>query len=535
MCVEIFTDGIGFIDKYFYSLDATFDSLNTWWGLTFAGIFIFALIIDIACYLGKKHFSHTLEAPQYREWLITTLKKIYPGWEPTGDINNGDKNQYACSILELSEDFNWASDAKLEDDNYLRTDPNYPSSWLSKCLRTWGYHNWRNKFKLAKCKSIFSYNASGGKALRYRISYYLLLRDTIRFPYLLGYTLNSFYSGKTRSNVSALSNKINGVDCNLATYLQNVMTSHIMEYELYRLYIRNRKKISRNEYNPSPKDILDQLPYRKTIHMAVYKAVNGEDCKLTENLISEKMTTAVFTRGDGRHSLLSVQAMLIYPIIEKDGATDIRKYRPFVGRRSDKVAIYKNHLQIVPAGGFEMYERSRNGYNIRSIKNSFNPKLALDREILEELLNEKSFDGKCETPGKDNVNNIVENHEFIQIIGDSLDYSKMHGITIDVVYLRHVFSYIMVLKDSNKFREYLQSHKLILNDEFSATLGGDISIINNFFEKEDCVSLPDSAGLAKIFVKSDIYEALKLMEKDISLDLKTALKRIEEDKKSKTI
>ena len=81
----------------------------------------------------------------------------------------------------------------------------------------------------------------------------------------------------------------------------------------------------------SSEELLNCLPYRKKIH-------NGNS------------QTQVLTTGCNRHSLLSVQLLVAYY------DEDLDDYKVLKFQRSKDVAIKPNYWQLIPAGGFEIFE-----------------------------------------------------------------------------------------------------------------------------------------------------------------------------------
>lgn len=473
-----------------------------------------AFILDLLIMSRRKTFAKTMESYEYKRWLVDTLRTIYPGWQVVGGDDKEEGVEYASCILNIKEDFKWVAEGLDENigDNLILP---YTDASL-KCEKE--YLD-KNNQKIAKRKFLKRYAffdfSLGFRAFIYRVQYYLLVRNTVRFPDLIGYALDEFiYEGSDPMTIT-----INGVNCSLTTYFHNVMTSHIMEYELYRAYLKHPNSVAE----------LDELPYRKSVHRTVYKKLHPKSDE-EPKLISEDMTKAVFTMGCGRYSLLSVQALIVY----KESNT----YKTFMYNRGDKVAIYKNHKQIAPAGGFELYERSRKVFSLDSIRAGFDPEYALAREVLEELFGIEDFDGNSEDQKCALVRDTVYAQGPIKVLkNESNKYDGQYWCqlctnTLDVVYLRHVLSYIIVINHCDFYKDFTNDgYKLNLNErEFDRRNDMPISKLSNIFQKHN-MSLPDTAGLVRYFLDSDIRKALEECEhsnKDVKFE--EVLNRIKQSK-----
>lgn len=422
-------------------------------------ISVIAVVAIISIKISRKRFRDTLNSTDYHEWLIEVLQKIYPGWKPL-TINKTNSRGYPGELIKIEKDF-----------NFIKTN-------LDEIEEEFYYHKGNNKF-INKRKFLNRYRlfdfSRGFKAFIYRVCYYILVRDNIRYPDLIGYTLETYETNK--------GGVIENINCSISTYYQNVMESHIMEYELYRLY-----NVEKDVNNIDKDMILKYLPYRMAIHKKI--------CGNIEPLISEKNTHAIFRSGAGRPSLLSVQALIAYK-------TRNGKYRTYIGKRNNNVAIYQGRTQIAPAGGFEMYEREKDGYNWEEIKADCKPEIALYREILEEIFNKKEFDGENSDKGIVSTNNIIENTPPIKAINETKN-KILGGISIDLVYLRHTLSYL-VKADKDIFAFNDEAWKIFLSQiEFEkAKKEHEIPgcLENIFNSNNNDIAMTDTAALAKCFLE----------------------------------
>lgn len=149
-----------------------------------------------------------------------------------------------------------------------------------------------------------------------------LVKRTIRFPNRVGYMLDEMdFDDNQQLKIKA----------HVGTYMQNVLQSHILEYELYRFYRKQFKKSSDWEKklkDMSREEILEYLPLRRRIHESQTKEQN------------------IFCNGAGRDSLLSVQIMVM--VKNYSGSYDCLRIR-----RSENVAAKAGYIQLIPSGGFE--------------------------------------------------------------------------------------------------------------------------------------------------------------------------------------
>lgn len=268
--------------------------------------------------------------------------------------------------------------------------------------------------------SKYEYQVS--KAIgRNQKSYYKLVEATIKRPELLGYKLDKLLLEN---------NKVKEFTAGICTYKENIMTSHYLEYELFKAY----KKYG-DEFKPlSKEEKLNRLPYLKSI-------LNGEN------------VYKAITNGLNRASLLSVQMMIVF----KDYRDD--KYKTFLIQRSEEVSSKPNYWQIVPSGGFEIFEKS----NQRSdfvLKDNFKVELALYRELAEEILNYDEFTHNENGNVKENIyeqNDIKEIRKYINDGQASLDFI---GVVTDLINFRSELCFLLII-DSPDFikRRFAVNHE----------------------------------------------------------------------------
>lgn len=253
-------------------------------------------------------------------------------------------------------------------------------------------------------------------------------------PELLGFSING-YDFDENGGVKAIHSK-------LGTYLYNIYTSHIMEYELFKVYKRyGCKKVL------SVDKLWKLLPYRHYVHY-------GDSKKMLMPIKS------VLVGGDGRYSLLSVQCIIVF----KDSET--KKYFTFLIKRSedpDKVSAKLGYYQFPPAGGFELFENERVN-SVDTIYDHFSLELALYREYLEEVFNYKEFKNPP-TGNMEPIEMITKHKEVLslkEMIREGSARLELLGVTVEIVSMRHNISFALIIDDpsySNKLFE--------MNEEFS--------------------------------------------------------------------
>ncbi|MBM6648619.1 hypothetical protein [Bacillus sp. RIT 809] len=295
--------------------------------------------------------------------------------------------------------------------------------------------------------------------------YYKLVKGTIRRPSLIGFELDEYTLNKQ--------NEITGFSANVCQYKHTVVTSHILEYELFRSY----KKYGGNLQNIPTKNILKKLKYRNKIH-------------------NNQSNFEIMIKGKNRHSLLSVQMIIIAYSKKSD------KYCTLIFKRSEKVAIKPNYYHIIPAGGYEIFEKEETT-NKYIIKQNFNIELALFRELIEEIFNGKDYEENEQGEAKE----IVHKHPDIVDLEKMLENGEAHlqflGNVTELMSLRPELSF-MLLVDSPDF----------LQKNFKINFEGtDLQVVpleglQEFLEDE--LLYPSSAGLLNLAKQSTLLKERNL-------------------------
>ncbi|WP_186667769.1 hypothetical protein [Sporosarcina sp. BP05] len=297
--------------------------------------------------------------------------------------------------------------------------------------------------------------------------YFAMMSATIKRPNLIGFELDEYRLTD--------GGEILGFTANTCQYKHTVSTSHILEYELYKIHVKCGMELLQN----SSDYILSILQYRSRIH-------EGQS------------QLDVITKGRNRHSLLSVQMMVVYFDPKR------QDYLTPIFKRSQKVAIKPNYWQIIPAGGFEIFEKEETTSKY-IIENNFNIELALFRELIEEVFNGKDF----ESNETGEVNDIIHKHPDIVELEKLLNSGDAHleflGNVTDIVSLRPELSFVLVIDHPDYAKTNFQHNfegtdfqKIIVND------------LPRMFDGE--LLYPSSAGLLALAKESALFRERGLLQ-----------------------
>lgn len=297
--------------------------------------------------------------------------------------------------------------------------------------------------------------------------YYKIMKGTIKRPNLVGFELDEYVINEN--------NEIMGFKANVCQYKHTVLTSHILEYELFKAYKKSKGKL----INCSTDEILKKLSYRNQIH-------HGQS------------NADIMIKGHNRHSLLSVQ-MMIVGYHEKDDT-----YCTLLFKRSEKVAIKPNYWHIVPAGGYEIFEKEGTVHKY-IIKQNFDVELALFRELIEEVFNGKDYEANEEGE----VNEIIHRHpdivdlESLLRTGDAT--LEFLGNVTDLVSLRQELSFLLVVDNPQFFKKNFKH-----NFEGIDLQMVPVNELQDFLEDE--LLYPSSAGLLALAKESELMKKRNLLQ-----------------------
>jgi len=288
--------------------------------------------------------------------------------------------------------------------------------------------------------------------------YKKIVGTTIRRPLLKGYMLNKLVVDED--------NKVGSILAKVGTYEQNVYTSHILEYELYRLYLSKAKDISKLKST----ELLKLLPLRNNIH---------KGCTQIE----------VLSSGANRYSLLGVQMFVMF--LDHDD----NSYKVLVIKRSEDVAQKPNFFQFIPSGGFEIFQNFDDEFVLR---NNFSLRLSLFRELLEEAFGEEEFIHNDKGVPEESI----LSHDKIIYLTELLKINKAHfeflGSVNDVVSLRHLLTFVLRVDDIAFSKQiFLPNHESKSIQLFK------LDDLQQRIEKGKICN--DSAGLLHLVMKNHLF------------------------------
>ena len=281
----------------------------------------------------------------------------------------------------------------------------------------------------------------------------------------------------------------------LGTYAENVYTSHVLEYELYRAYKKFQGK--------NVKDYWDKIVKFMKTRNEIDKSVRA-DKRL--NISEEKK--AFLTSGEGRHSLLGVQMLVLMREDVKSENEKKERYRLFLTKRSKKMAIAPEYYQLIPSGGFEIFSDCQQEYSEKLIRDNLSVGCAVFREYLEEIFRDKNF----KVEDNYNLNAALKEDERIQEIEKMLksgDASfEFLGCVVDLTVLRYELSFVLVIKNSNYWEKNFKEKNKFWTHKFI-----DDVYLDNFEQKEKKYIWNNlhwsSAAMWKLFSQTDLYQELK--------------------------
>lgn len=426
-------------------------------------------------YYSKKRSKYNKELidPKFIKWQMKVLEKIY------GPLIEKKRTQgWDINFTELEID---GIKQKYESITLNMQTVNYPFSGI--CDK----QNLETKVDICKPK----YSEILKKHSKFVKKYYRLIKSTIRYPRRLGYMLEEIHTNKEgKWWISAYT----------GTYENNIKTSHILEYELYRYY---KKAKNTNISEMKGEELLKKLPMRYAIHQKFKECGDESD---------------VLVSGKYRESLLSVQVFVL--VRNYNGSYDALRIR-----RSENVSAKANYLQFIPSGGLEAmndcidFDSQWDNYSLCKV---------VFRELLEECF------GIDEDDKKLTANNVspdkIYHNEHIKKLIESLNHNseekranmELMGTTMSLAGLRQELSFILRIDDADFSTEFVSNyesssaiHMVRINDLEQKSFW----YRNNINEKKVINDLAflncTSAGLFELARKSSLYrDALHFSNKD---------------------
>ena len=286
----------------------------------------------------KRDLFQNLINPEYLEWQQNILERLYSGVE----IATLYDHRYPAAILRSSLVMS------------------YPFKKLCKLQEV-------------KLPSI--------RVKRKQKAFLKLLGNSLRWPDMKGFALKKIWLDET--------GLVKVIDAITITFRQNVITTHILEWELFRLYQKKRRKTISDE------ELLKYLPMRAIYH----------DKRLGQLSVLEPKSA---------FPLISLQALVVFRDYRDPGAP---KWRIVIARRSEDVIAKPGFLQFQPAGGFEVYG-SESDDDEYLVLEGFDIMLALMREYAEELFNAKHLQVRMD--GRDPLSVLAEPNVQLWILRSML-------------------------------------------------------------------------------------------------------------------
>lgn len=295
--------------------------------------------------------------------------------------------------------------------------------------------------------------------------YLKYLGDSVRRPKMKGFSVKEIVldSGSLLDSISARA----------ITYDQNLVTSHILEWELYKFYKRKKGK-----YPNIPTD----LKYRAKYH-------------------GSNDPSSAILKPSNAFPLISVQAMVVYKDYKDPENIE---WKVVVAQRNKNVSTKPDLWQIQPAGGFEVYGHEQDNNKI-FLEQSFNIRDALLREYAEELYNVDEFSFCAD--GRDSSSILTEKHVsmLIDLINKKSAYFDFLGLVVDLSVLRHEASFLIVIDDQD------YSKLPILGSSESIKITSlNLQEIKKVFSTEKIHS--SSAGLFQLAIESERLIKLGISE-----------------------
>lgn len=315
---------------------------------------------------------------------------------------------------------------------------------------------------------------------KWYIEYCRMLDGKIHYPNRPGYMLDKIITDED--------GRFDKMQVHVGTFAENVYSTHVLEYELYRAYQQFSDKDLNNP------EIWEQLKSTLTIRNSMHS-----DVKATSGKEFDKEMRTSLLNWDGKNSLLSVQMLVII----KSRRT--QKYEVKIVQRSNYVVIKPGVYQFIPSGGFEILNDSNHDtYDDSKLIENFSPGRAIFREYLEELFNAPEFRGTGDGSIEDRLLKDPRISTIENMLKDGKAEFHFLGSVIELAGLRHELSFALIIHD-----ELYSENKFIANEECSNILvrscpvqdfDGIKKIWNN-------IHAP-SAAMWYMFQNTDIYKSL---------------------------
>lgn len=432
--------------------------------------------VDTLIYAKKrKKYNKTLYDNEYLKWQQTIIEKIY------GDLitakNAEFEREYEGKDFVPHIDFtrlNLQDKSQTYEAVTLRLKPvDYPFTDICSkefLTRKKGLEDKENEIKLKYKKEVNKY--------------YRLIKQTLKYPNRLGYMLDDIVFDAGNDKLPWYVTAHSGV------YSDNLKTSHILEYELYGLYMKD-KKHNWNIKDKSREEILDRLPIRKYIH----EKFADEAQSSTQRLECE---ADILTSGRYRSSLLGVQMFVM--VKNHAGSYDALRIR-----RSINVIAKPGFIQFIPSGGFEA---ANDCTDLDSQWDNYSITKAVFRELLEECfgMDEDDRSIAANNISPDKIYNNKHITELVHMLDsdDGRAHMQLMGTSMSLVGLRQELSFILRVDDPDFSLDFIGNY-----ESRSAIHMIDVKVLEDakFWMNDDLAKLNcTSAGLYELARESQMYK-----------------------------
>ena len=315
---------------------------------------------------GRQLFKN-LSKPDYLKWQQEILEKLYKGLE----IATVYERRYPAAILRPSSGFD------------------FPYATLCKLMDV----------KLRKVQI----NKKQRKYLK-------MLGSSLKWPEMKGFALK-------RLQLDANGN-VKLIEAITSNFRQNVVTTHILEWELLKMY---EKRLTADNFN-----LHKDLPFRANYH-------NGREGQLA---ILEPFSA---------YPLISLQAMVVYKNYKNSVAPN---WQIVIAKRSTEVIVKPGFLQFQPAGGFEVYGEESDEDELL-VTQGFDLKTAMFREFAEELFDAKYLQHRPDGRDPQSVLSDPNIQKLLSLIKSKKAFMDYLGVVVDLSVLRHELSFLIVIDDKS--------------------------------------------------------------------------------------
>jgi len=245
-------------------------------------------------------------------------------------------------------------------------------------------------------------------------AYIKMLGRSLKWPHMKGFALRRIrLDDQSRADV---------IDVVTTNFLQNVITTHFLEWELYKFYNENRLKLK----DLDQAKILEHLSRRAIYH-------NGRPGRLA---VLEPVSA---------YPLIGLQALVVF----RDTRTSSNPiWRIITAKRSNEVVVRPGFFQFQPAGGFEVYgtEDDDDDY---LVSEGFDLTAALFREFSEELFDAKHLQVKPDSRDPSSVLSDPHIQQLLALIDIRKAFVDYLGVVIDLAILKHDLSFMILIADEN--------------------------------------------------------------------------------------